>query len=101
MSIPVLRAAQPLEVAAVYDKVYVAEVVITADPQADVSARVRLRRFRTVGGQVEFAPEPPMWLEVDNLLSRAESDSALANVIGGLMQCIATIGAESGIIAAA
>lgn len=95
-----LFAAEPLTLAATYDKIWVSEVVVASDnPQAGVTARVRLRRFRTLDGQADFSPEPPLWLEVDSLLERAATDAQLAGVVQGLMAYIARVGVEQGVIA--
>ena len=66
MSIPVLSAADPVTIpATVYDKVWVEEVVISApDPNGEVTARVRLRRFAAVEGRAELEPAAGQWLEV-------------------------------------
>lgn len=99
--IPTLYAAEPLAISANYDKVWVSEIVISAeDPAADVTARVRLRRFRSVDGHVEFAPEPPLWLEVPDLLATAAGDTQLAEVVAGLMAYVARVGVDQGVIAA-
>lgn len=100
MSVPTLFAAQPLTLSATFDKIWVSEINVSAEnPAADAMARVKLRRFRTVDGAVEFAPEPPIWLDVGGLLSAASSDSQLAAVVDGLMQYIARIGVSEGVIA--
>lgn len=98
--VPTLFAAQPLTLSATYDKLWLSELVISAErPADDAIATVKLRRFRTVDGSVEFSPEPPIWLEVDGLLAEAASDPQLAAVVTGLMQYIAKIGATQGVIA--
>jgi len=95
-----LFAAQPLTLAATYDKIWVSEIVISADdPTDDAVARVKLRRFRTFDGRVEFSPEPPIWLEVDGLLAAAATDPELAGVVAGLMGYVARVGIEQGVIA--
>lgn len=96
-----LFAAEPLTLAATFDKIWVSEIVISADdPAADAVARVKLRRFRTIDGAVEFSPEPPIWLEVDGLLAAAATDEQLAGVVSGLMGYVARVGVEQGVIAA-
>lgn len=98
--VPTLFAAQPLTIAATYDKIWVSEIVISADdPAADAVASVKLRRFRTINGAVEFSPEPPIWLEVDGLLAAAATDEQLAGVVSGLMGYVARVGVEQGVIA--
>lgn len=101
MSVPTLFAAEPLTIAATFDKVWVSEIIIAADdPRQDATARVKLRRFRTVSGAVEFSPEPPIWLEVENLLAASATDEQLAAVVAGLMGYVARVGIEQGVIAA-
>jgi hypothetical protein len=100
MSVPTLFAAEPLTIAATFDKVWVSEISVSAEnPAADAIARVKLRRFRTVDGAVEFAPEPAIWLEVESLLATSASDPQLASVVAGLMGYVARIGIEQGVIA--
>lgn len=95
-----LFAAEPLTLAATFDKIWVCEIVISADdPRQDATARVKLRRFRTVDGSVEFSPEPPMWLEVENLLAASATDEQLSAVVSGLMGYVARVGVEQGVIA--
>jgi hypothetical protein len=97
-----LLAAEPLTLAATYDKLWVSEIVISADdPTADAVARVKPRRFRTADGRVEFSPEPPIWPEVDGLLAAAATDSELAGVVAGLMGYVARVGIANGIVAEA
>lgn len=99
--IQTLFAAEPLVLSATYAKLWISEVVVSADdPAADVVARVKLRRFRSVEGVVEFSPEPPIWLEVDDLLAKAATDADLAGVVAGLMGYVARVGIEQGVIAA-
>jgi hypothetical protein len=100
MAIETLYAAAPT-VTAVYDKIWVEEVVVSAPTLGgDATARVRLRKFRTLpDGSGEFAPEAGEWLTVDSLLAGAESDPDLAAVVGGLMAYVAKVGIEQGVIA--
>lgn len=100
MLIQTLFAAEPLELSAIYQKIWISEIVVSADdPAADVVARVRLRRFRSVDGAVEFSPEPAIWLEVTGLLAKAETDAELAGVVSGLMGYVARVGIDRGVIA--
>lgn len=102
MAIPTLTAATPLTVPAkVYDKIWVEEVVISApDPNGDASARVRLRKFTVVAGVAEFEPNPGEWLQIDNLLTNAQTDADLAQVVSSLMSYIAKVGVAQGVITA-
>jgi hypothetical protein len=100
MSVPTLFAAEPLTIAATFDKVWVSEIIIAADdPAIDATARVKLRRFRTVADAVDFSPEPPIWLEVNDLLATSATDPQLASVVSGLMSYVARIGIEQGVVA--
>lgn len=101
MSIPVLSAADPLTVPAkLYDRIWIEEVVISApDPNADASARVRLRRYAMVGDVAELEQEPGRWVEVRDVLSGAAADPDLAAVVSALMAYVAKIGVEAGVVA--
>jgi hypothetical protein len=97
--IETLLAATPTEINAVYDKIFVEEVVVSAELNGDATARVRLRKFRTTENGGEFAPDAGEWLQVDSLLAGAESDPDLAAVVGSLMAYVAKIGIQQGVIA--
>jgi hypothetical protein len=101
MAVPTLMAASPTSINAVYNKIWVEEVVVSAPTLGgDATARVRLRKFRTLpDGSGEFAPEGGEWLQVDSLLAGAESDPDLAAVVGSLMNYVAKVGIEQGVIA--
>jgi hypothetical protein len=103
MSIPVLSAADPVTIpATVYDKVWVEEVVISApDPNGEVTARVRLRRFAAVEGRAELEPAAGQWLEVTDVLTNANIDPDLGNVVSALMLYVAKLGREHGVVMAA
>ena len=89
MAVPTFFAATPTATA-VYDKIFVEEVVVSAELNGDATARVRMRKFRTLpDGTGEFAPEGGEWLTVDSLLAGAESDPDLAAVVGSLMAYVA------------
>jgi hypothetical protein len=99
MAVPTFFAATPTATA-VYDKIFVEEVVVSADLNGDATARVRLRKFRTLeDGSGEFAPDAGEWLQVDSLLAGAESDPDLAAVVGRLMAYIAKVGVMQGVSA--
>ena len=101
MPIETLLAASPTSINAVYDKIWVEEIVISAPTLGgDATARIRLRKFRTLeDGTGEFAPDAGEWLTVDSLLAGAESDPDLAAVVGSLMAYVAKVGIEQGVIA--
>ena len=101
MAVPTLMAANPTSINAVYDKVWLEEVVVSAPTLGgDATARVRLRKFRTLeDGSGEFAPEGGEWLTVNSLLAGAETDPDLAAVVGSLMAYVAKVGIEQGVIA--
>jgi hypothetical protein len=100
MAVPTLLAASPTSINAVYDKIWVEEIVISAPALGgDATARVRLRKFRSTADGGEFAPDAGEWLTVDSLLAGAESDPDLAAVVTSLMAYIAKKGIESGVIA--
>jgi hypothetical protein len=101
MAIERLLAASPTVYNASYDSIWVEEIVISAPTLGgDATARVRLRKFRTLpDGTGEFAPDAGEWLTVDSLLAGAESDPDLAAVVGSLMAYIAKVGIMQGVIA--
>jgi hypothetical protein len=100
MAVPTLLAASPTSINAVYDKIWVEEIVISAPTLGgDATARVRLRKFRSTDDGGEFAPDAGEWLTVDSLLAGAESDPDLAAVVGSLMAYVAKKGIEAGVIA--
>lgn len=100
MSIETLYAQNPTVINAVYDKIWVEEIVISApDLAGDAQARVRLKKFRTTESNAEFSPEPAEIITVDSIISGSQSDPDLANAISYLMNYIAKKGIESGIIA--
>lgn len=100
MSIETLFAAAPTVINAIYDKVWVSEIVISApDLGGDAQARVLLRKFRTTESGAEFSPEPGEWITVDSIIAGAESDPDLAAAVGSLMAYIAKVGVMQGVIA--
>lgn len=105
MPVPTLSAAAPVTINKTFDKVWVQEVIVSAnDPNADASARVCLRLFANStdeDGNVtrELAPEP-IWMEVNDLLASAADDEELDAVVSGLMAYIARVAVERGIVAA-
>jgi hypothetical protein len=101
MAVPTLLAAAPTAINATYDKIWVEEIVISAPALGgDATARVRLRKFRTLeDGTGEFAPDAGEWLQVDSLLAGAETDPDLAAVVGSLMNYVAKVGIQQGVIA--
>lgn len=101
MSIETLYAQNPTVINAVYDKIWVEEIVISAhDLGGDAQARVRLRKFRTTDGGAEWSPEQAETITVDSIISGSDSDPDLAAAVGALMNYVAKKGIEQGLIAA-
>ena len=98
MAIETLFAASPT-VTAVYDKIFVCEIVVQAELNGDAQARVLLRKFRTTESGAEFSPEPGEWITVDSIIAGAESDPDLAAAVTSLMAYVAKKGIEAGVIA--
>lgn len=98
MAIQRLLAANPTVYNAVYDSVFVSEIVIAAELNGDAQARVLLRKFRTTESGAEFSPEPGEWITVDSIIAGAESDPDLAAAVGSLMAYVAKKGIEAGIV---
>lgn len=99
MPVPSLYAAQPLTINKTYDKVWVEEIVISApDPNADASARVRLRLFRDNNGERELAPEV-IRMSVEGIMASASADQELDSAVTALMGYIGRKAAQEGIVA--
>ena len=99
--IPTLYAAEPLSYSATYDKLWLRECVISASTVGgEAEARVTLVRFRTTETGVEEAPAEPVRLHVRDLLAGAEADPDLAAAVGALMNYVAKVGIEQGVVAA-
>jgi hypothetical protein len=98
--IPTLYAAEPLSYAATYDRLWVREIVVSSVTGGDAEARVTLVRFRTTETGVEEAPAEPIRLHVRDLLAGAEADADLAAAVAALMNYVAKVGVEQGVIAA-
>ena len=100
--IPTLYSAEPLDVPAkVFDKLWLRECVISASTVGgEAEARVTLVRFRTTETGVEEAPAEPVRLHVRDLLAGAEADADLAAAVGALMNYVAKVGVEQGVVAA-
>ena len=84
-----------------YDKLWVEEIIISAGTLGgDAVARVRLKKFGVFDGVAEYMPgDQGTWLVIDNLLSKSEQDSDLANIVQSLLLYIGKAGAEQGVIA--
>ena len=99
--IPTLYSADPLSISATYEKLWVREIVISSPTVGgEAEARVTLVRFRSTETGVEEAPAEPVRLHVRDLLAGAEADADLAAAVGALMQYVAKVGVEQGVIAA-
>lgn len=99
--IPVLFAAEALEINASYTRLWVREIVISS-PQigGEAEARVMLTRYRLTDTGVEEAPAEPLRLHLRDLLAGADSDPDLAAVVTALMNYVAKAGVAEGVIAA-
>jgi hypothetical protein len=99
--IPTLFSSEPLDVPAkLFDKLWVREIVLSSQTGGDAEARVTLVRFRTTEDGVEEAPAEPIRLHVQNLLAGADADADLAAAVGALMNYVAKVGIEQGVVAA-
>jgi hypothetical protein len=98
--IPTLFSSEPLSYSATYDKLWLRELVVSSRTGGDAEARVTLVRFRTTEGGVEEAPAEPIRLHVQDLLAGAEADADLAAAVGALMNYVAKVGIEQGVVAA-
>ena len=98
--IPTLYAAEPLSISATYEKLWLREVVISAQQiGGEAEARVMLTRFRTTDTGVEEAPAEPLRLHLTDLLAGADADPDLAAVVSAIMAYVAKAGIEQGLIA--
>jgi hypothetical protein len=98
--IPTLYAAEPLSYSATYDRLWVREIVVSSVVGGDAEARVTLVRFRSTADGVEEAPAEPVRLHIRDLLAGAEADADLAAAVGALMNYVAKVGVEQGVVAA-
>jgi hypothetical protein len=98
--IPTLFASEPLAISATYDRLWVREIVVSSVVGGEAEARVTLVRFRTTDDGVEEAPAEPVRLHVRDLLAGAEADADLAAAVGALMNYVAKVGVEQGVVAA-
>jgi hypothetical protein len=98
--IPTLFASEPLSISATYDRLWVREIVVSSPTGGEAEARVTLVRFRTTETGVEEAPAEPVRLHVRDLLAGAEADADLAAAVGALMNYVAKVGIEQGVVAA-
>jgi hypothetical protein len=98
--IPTLFSSEPLAISAVYDKLWLRELVVSSQTGGDAEARVTLVRFRTTEDGVEEAPAEPIRLHVQDLLAGADADADLAAAVGALMAYVAKVGVQQGVVAA-
>lgn len=100
MPIETLYAAAPTVINATFDKIWIEEIIISAmSLGGEATARVRLRKFRTTEDGAEFSPDPAETLTVEEVLAGAEADADLAAAVGAMMNYVAKIGREKGVIA--
>jgi len=100
MNIPTLVAAKPTEINAVYDKFWVSEVIISSDQiGGQLTARVRLTKFRDTPGGLEKCPDADTWLTVNDLMSAADDDQDLAAAVAAIVAAIQKVGRQEGAIA--
>ena len=98
--IPTLYCAEPLDVPAkLFDKWWIREIVLSSPTGGEAEARVTLVRFRSTDDGVEEAPAEPVRLHVRDLLAGAEADADLAAAVGSLMNYVAKVGQQEGVIA--
>lgn len=99
MPVQTLYAGTPLQINKTFDKVWIEEVVISAqDPNADAIARVRLRLFRDTPEGRELS-EQRYELVKENVLSSSAEDQDLDNAVTALMGYIAKLAVTEGIVA--
>ena len=97
--IPVMHAANALEIHATYDRLWIKEVVVSAPSVGgDAEARVFLQRYRVVGDTCEEAPEAPTVLTVPNVLSGADTDTDLADAVAALIRYVTKAATEQGVV---
>jgi hypothetical protein len=98
--IPTLYAASPLT-SKVYEKLWLRELVVSA-PQigGEAEARITLQLFRSDADGVEAAPGEPIRITVSDLLATADEDADLAAAVSAIMQYVAKVGIEQGVVQA-
>jgi hypothetical protein len=100
--IPTLYAAQPVTIAASFDRLWISEIVIAA-PQigGEAEARITLQLYRSDETGVEAAPGEPIRITVSDLLATADTDADLAAAVAAIMQYVAKVGVQQGVVAGA
>lgn len=100
MPVDTLPAASPITVPAkVFDKVWVEEITISApDPNADASARVRMRLYAEENG-VRALLDRVYSIQMDNLLASAASDPELDAAVTAIMAYVGKVAVQEGIVA--
>jgi hypothetical protein len=96
-------SADPLVVPARrYDRVWVELIEISApSPSGDATASIRLRRFAVDDdGTVHVEPDSQR-ITVANLLATADEDADLAAAVAAIMQYVAKVGVQQGVVSGA
>jgi hypothetical protein len=100
MSLPILNAADPTIVPAkTFDKWWVNQITIKApNPNGDATAEVVLMKFRTDENNIAELSSETIFINLDNILTTAQTDQELGAAVYALMSYIMKIGIERGIV---
>lgn len=100
--LPIFNAVDPVIIPAkTYDRVWIEEIVIRApDPNADATGEVKLHKYGMFDGVAELEPGNGQWIRIDDMLSKADTDTHLQTAINALITYIAQLGIENDIISA-
>lgn len=82
-----------------FDKYWIQSLTINATdpPVANLSAT--LRKFRaTEEGGVEFSPEPGVFVALNDLLTLAQTDAEIAQIMGLIYAKMQAVGTEQGVL---
>lgn len=99
---PIFTSNAAVVPAKVFDKLWVQEITISApSPTNDAAARVKFKKFASTEAGPELSSEPPIFLDINTLFSRAETDAELAAIIKQLMAYVRKVALQRGIAAPA
>lgn len=100
MSLPIFSANEPTTIPAkVFDKWWVNSITINApNPNGDANAEVILIKFRTDENNIAELSSETAFLNINNILTTAQSDQELGAAVYSLMNYIMKVGIEKGII---
>lgn len=100
-ALPIFPANDSTTVPAkVYDRIWVKEIRVRApDPNGEVSGEVKLTKYGMFDGVAEtWNASNDIWVRVDDMLEKSETDSDLALALQALLGYVYKLGIMEGII---